>query len=90
VIDEAAMVEALQTGEIAGAGLDVFATEPLSADSPLWDAPNTLITPHFTAALPDKVDRSLDVILENLRRYRAGELLLNRMTPEDLYTRRPA
>jgi phosphoglycerate dehydrogenase-like enzyme len=90
VIDEQALVEALHAGEIAGAGLDVFETEPLPPDSPLWDAPNTLITPHFTAALPDKVDRSVDVITENFRRYRAGQSMLNRLSQEDLYTRRRA
>jgi phosphoglycerate dehydrogenase-like enzyme len=60
--------------------------EPLPPGHPLWDAPNVLITPHFTAAVPDKLDRSLDVITENLRRWRAGEPLLNRMTEEDLWT----
>jgi phosphoglycerate dehydrogenase-like enzyme len=86
VIDERALAAALQAGDIAGAGLDVFDVEPLPPNSPLWDAPNTLITPHFTAALPDKAERSLDVITENLRRYRAGEQMLNRLAEEDIYT----
>lgn len=86
-IDEAALVDALRSGEIAGAGLDVFETEPLPSTSPLWDAPNTLITPHFTAALPDKVERSLGMIVQNLRRFREGAAMLNRITEEDLYTR---
>jgi phosphoglycerate dehydrogenase-like enzyme len=87
VIDEAALIEALQARRIAGAGLDVTGVEPLPEASPLWDAPNTLITPHFTAAMPDKSERSLNVIIENFVRYRAGTPLLNRITEEDLYTR---
>ena len=87
VIDQDALVAALKDGRLAGAGLDVTDPEPPAADHPLWDTPNLLITPHFTAALPDKIDRSLDVITENLRRYRAGEPMLNRMTEEDLWTR---
>lgn len=90
VIDEAALLAALRSGAIAGAGLDTFATEPLPADSPLWDAPNVLITPHTTPQVPDRTGRSLDIIVENIRRYRAGEPLLNRLGPDDVYTRAPA
>jgi phosphoglycerate dehydrogenase-like enzyme len=87
VIDQDAMIEALKEGRLAGAGLDVTTPEPLSKDHPLWDTPNVLITPHFTAALPDKVDRSVEVITDNFRRYRAGEPMLNQMTREDLWTK---
>lgn len=86
VIDQDAMIAALKAGTIAGAGLDVTTPEPLPPDHPLWDAPNVLITPHFTASLPDRTDRSLEMIIENLRRYRAGEPMLNRISREDLYT----
>jgi phosphoglycerate dehydrogenase-like enzyme len=86
VIDEAALLEALREGRIAGAGLDTFGVEPLPADSPLWDAPNTLVTPHFTPQVPDRTGRSLYIICENLRRYRAGEPLLNQLTSDDVYT----
>ncbi|AJY44870.1 D-2-hydroxyacid dehydrogenase [Martelella endophytica] len=86
VIDTDALMAALNEGRLAGAGLDVTDPEPLPPGHPLWDTPNVLITPHFTAALPDKVDRSVDVITENLRRYRAGEEMQNRMTAEDLWT----
>jgi phosphoglycerate dehydrogenase-like enzyme len=86
IVDEGALLEALREGRIAGAGLDTFRTEPLPADDPLWDAPNTLITPHFTPQVPDRTGRSLDIICENLRRYRSGEPLLNQLTPEDVYT----
>jgi phosphoglycerate dehydrogenase-like enzyme len=87
VVDEAALLRALREGWIAGAGLDTFAREPLPADSPLWDAPHTLITPHVTPQVPDRTGRSLEIIAENARRYRAGEPLLNRLLPEDVYTR---
>jgi phosphoglycerate dehydrogenase-like enzyme len=87
VVDEEALLAALRRGDLAGAGLDTFAREPLPADSPLWDAPRTLITPHVTPQVPDRTGRSLDVIQENVRRYRAGETMLNLLLPEDVYTR---
>ncbi|MGG1519728.1 D-2-hydroxyacid dehydrogenase [Paenibacillus oryzisoli] len=87
VIDEAALTEALYAGQIGGAGLDAFAQEPLPSSSPLWDAPNTLITPHTTPQVPDRTGRSIDIITENVRRYRAGEAMLNELKPSDAYTR---
>lgn len=87
VIDQDALMAALNSGHLAGAGLDVTDPEPLPSGHPLWTTPNVLITPHFTAAVPDKVDRSLDVISDNFKRYRAGEPMLNRMTAEDLWTK---
>jgi phosphoglycerate dehydrogenase-like enzyme len=87
VVDQAALVEALRSGSIAGAGLDVVDPEPLPPDSPLWDSPNVIITPHTTPRLPDRTQRSIDVIAENVRRYRAGEQLLNELSERDLYTR---
>ena len=87
VIDQDALIAALNSGHLAGAGLDVTDPEPLPKGHPLWTTPNVLITPHFTAAVPDKVDRSLDVISENFTRYRAGQPMLNRMTAEDLWTK---
>jgi phosphoglycerate dehydrogenase-like enzyme len=86
VVDEAALTRALYEGRIAGAGLDTFEVEPLPEDSLLWDAPNTLITPHVTPKVPDRTGRSLDIICENIRRFAAGEPLLNMLTPEDVYT----
>jgi phosphoglycerate dehydrogenase-like enzyme len=87
IIDELALIDALKSGHIGGAGLDVVSKEPLPADNPLWDAPNLLITPHFTPPVPDKIDRSLNVICENLRRIRTGEPMLNQPTREDMYTK---
>jgi phosphoglycerate dehydrogenase-like enzyme len=86
VVDEAALEKALYAGTIAGAGLDTFAVEPLPQGSPLWDAPNTLITPHVTPAVPDRTARSLEIIVENIRRFGACEPMLNQLASEDLYT----
>jgi phosphoglycerate dehydrogenase-like enzyme len=86
VVDTNALVEALTEGQIAGAGLDVFEQEPLPADSPLWDAPNLVLTPHMTPRMPDKTQRSIATIAENARRYRCGEPLLNAITPRDVFT----
>lgn len=76
-LDEAALAAALYAGELAGAGLDVFETEPLPSDSPLWQMDNVIITPHHAGDLDDYVERVAALFLENLARYRAGELLLN-------------
>lgn len=87
IVDEGELVRALQDGRIAGAGLDTFEIEPLPDESPLWDLPNAIITPHFTPAVPDRTARSLDIILENIRRFQAGAPLMNVLTHEDLYSR---
>jgi phosphoglycerate dehydrogenase-like enzyme len=76
LVDEAALAAALREKKIGGAALDVFPKEPLAADSPLWDLPNLLITPH-TAALTDKLwERHYALFSENLRRYLNGRPLL--------------
>ena len=77
VIDEEALIESLMNGKIAGAGLDVFAVEPLPASSPLWDMPNVLITPHCAGNMPDYRDRAFAIFLENLQRLSSGQPLLN-------------
>lgn len=77
IVDEAALIESLQTGEIAGAGLDVVEDEPLSPDSPLWRMENVIITPHIAGSMDNYIDRALEIFGENLRRYRAGEPLMN-------------
>jgi phosphoglycerate dehydrogenase-like enzyme len=77
VVEEAALIEALQAGTIAGAGLDVFETEPLPPDSPLWDMDNVLITAHYAGATPRYQEKALAIFLDNLRRYQAGEPLRN-------------
>jgi len=77
LVDEAALVRALQEGKIAGAGLDVFAQEPLPEDSPLWEMPNVMITPHDAGDSPRSHERLMDLFCENLRRYVSGEPLLS-------------
>jgi phosphoglycerate dehydrogenase-like enzyme len=76
-IHEDVLIRALQEGWIAGAGLDVFATEPLPADSPLWDMRNVIITGHYAGMTPQYDERALAIFLDNLRRYRAGQPLQN-------------
>jgi phosphoglycerate dehydrogenase-like enzyme len=76
LVDEAALTSALREKRIGGAALDVFPKEPLPLDSPLWDVPNLLITPH-TAALTGKLwERHYALFSENLRRYRNNEPML--------------
>jgi phosphoglycerate dehydrogenase-like enzyme len=77
LVDEDALVAALESGKLRGAGLDVFASEPLAADSPLWRLPNVLITPHVSAVSRRFWDRQLLLILDNLARYRNGLPLRN-------------
>lgn len=77
VVDEEALIRALRDGGIAGAGLDVFWQEPLPPDSPLYDLPNVILTPHISGATKAYNDRATDLFAENLRRYLAGEPLLN-------------
>jgi phosphoglycerate dehydrogenase-like enzyme len=71
------LVAALHAGEIAGAGLDVFEQEPLPADHPLWTLPNVLITPHSAGFGPYLDDRRLELLLDNARRFLAGQPLRN-------------
>ena len=72
-----ALVDALRIGHIGGAGLDVFEVEPLPADHALWGFPNVILTPHVAGASPRIAERHLGVITENVRRFVAGEPLLN-------------
>ena len=75
LIDEPALVRALGEGWLAGAGLDVFETEPLPEDSPLWSMDNVIITPHTSGDTPHYDERALEIFLENLRRYQSNEPL---------------
>ncbi|MDA8185877.1 MAG: D-2-hydroxyacid dehydrogenase [Actinomycetota bacterium] len=86
IVDEDALISALQTGSIAGAGLDNFTKEPLPQDSPLWDLPNVLITPHSTPPLIDRDQRALAILCDNIARYKQGMPLLNALTRRDVYT----
>ena len=77
VIDEAAMIAALQSGHLAGAYLDVFAKEPLAAESPLWDMPNVLVTPHNSTSSRGNERRVFDVFLRLLEQWKNGAPLDN-------------
>ena len=77
IVDEAALVEALGGGRLRGAGLDVFAREPLPAESPFWTLPNVLVLPHVSGTSHRFWRRETDLVVANLRRYLAGERLLN-------------
>ncbi len=85
VVDERALIRALQEGWIAGAGLDVFEQEPLPADSPLWKLDNVILSPHVSGFSPLYDARATDLFAENLRRYLAGERLLNLFDPQKGY-----
>jgi len=77
VVDQDALIAALQDGRIAGAGLDVFDPEPLPADSPLWGLPNVILSPHCSARSPYINQRTVALFAENLRRFANGEDLIN-------------
>ena len=77
VVDEAALVHALRKQWIAGAALDVFEEEPLSADSPLWSLPNVIVTPHVAGEPADYARRVAEVFVDNLMRVRRGEPFRN-------------
>jgi phosphoglycerate dehydrogenase-like enzyme len=83
VMDYSAVAELLVSGHLSGAVIDVFEQEPLPADSPLWSAPNFVVTPHVSADDGDNyIPITMDLFFDNMRRYIAGEELLNIVRPE--------
>lgn len=85
VVDEAAMIRALKTGQIAGAYLDAMCEEPLSTDHPLWDIENVFLVPHDSHSSPRIGDRMVDLFCENLARYVAGQTVHNICDPSRGY-----
>lgn len=91
LVDEAAMVEALSSGQLGGASLDVFQTEPLPLESPLWELPNVMISPHSASTSERENERLTDLFCENLRRYanrttgQESRDLLNVFDPDGWY-----
>ncbi len=85
VIDEPALVQALRQKRLSGAALDVFATEPLPFDSPLWDLPNVLVSLHTAALSVHENQRIIELFCENLRLYVSGQPLVGRVDPERFY-----
>jgi len=79
IVDETALLERLRSGAIGGAALDVFAEEPLPASHPLWDAPNTIVTPHLAGLEPDYMKRLIELSVDNVQRLERGEPLRNRV-----------
>ena len=77
IVDEGALLAALENGQIAGAGLDVTPQEPLPDDHPLWRMPNVIVTPHTAGGSPNRQDRTVNLFCENLRRFRKGEDMLS-------------
>ena len=81
MVDQAALAEALRSGHLRAATLDVTDPEPLPADDPLWDVPNLLLTPHVSGFfhLSVTLDNVVDIAADNLGRLRRGEELRNRV-----------
>ena len=77
LLDDVAVVAALRSGQLGGAALDVFTREPLEADSPYWDLPNVIVTPHTSGAMQDYWTPLVALFAENLDRFGRGEPLLN-------------
>jgi phosphoglycerate dehydrogenase-like enzyme len=77
LVDQAALTEALASGRLAGAGLDVFDPEPLAADDALWDLPNVIISPHNSGSSNGTTNRVAEIFLDNLARFVRGESLRN-------------
>lgn len=77
LVDEPALIEALAGGRLAGAGLDVFAVEPLPDDSPLWDMTNVIITPHNSGSTQGANHRAAEIFIDNLARFASGEPMRN-------------
>jgi len=75
IVDDAALIEALREGTIAGAGLDVFSEEPLPEDSPYWELPNCYITPHVGGVSPDYKEKALGLLMESVKAYLRDEKL---------------
>jgi phosphoglycerate dehydrogenase-like enzyme len=81
VVDENALIAALAAGRLGGAALDVFASEPLPSQSPLWDLPNVLISPHTVGLSTRENERIGALFTDNLRRYLRGDQLISRVQP---------
>jgi phosphoglycerate dehydrogenase-like enzyme len=85
VVDEDALIDALQAGKLAGAALDVTAKEPLPPESPLWELENVIISPHTAALSWHENERIVELFAENLRRYLRGDELLSRVDTSAFY-----
>jgi glyoxylate/hydroxypyruvate reductase len=84
-VDEPALIEALQSGKLSGAALDVFAEEPLPVESPLWDLPNVVVSPHSASTSDKENARLTDLFCDNLHRFLDRNPLRNVLDTERLY-----
>ena len=75
IIDQAALIDALSSRKVSAAALDVFESEPLAADSPLWEMPNVIITPHIGGIMPDLYEKLINLFCDNLEKYLSGKRL---------------
>lgn len=85
IIDQTALIKALEAKQIRGAALDVTDPEPLPKDDPLWSAPNVLITPHVSGSSDAYAERAFQVLATNIRRERSGEKLVNEVNRDRGY-----
>src|SRR5205085_8536852 len=85
IVDEAALVDALRANRIRGAALDVFESEPLAPDHPLWSFENALVSPHTADHTGDSHDRAMTFFLENLARFERGDALENVVDKQEQY-----
>lgn len=85
VVDEPALIEALRSGHLSGAALDVFAEEPLPPGNPLWEMPNVVVSPHSASTSDRENGRITELFCDNLRRFLKGEPLRNVLNPELMY-----
>jgi D-2-hydroxyacid dehydrogenase (NADP+) len=85
IVDEHGLIAALEAGQLRGAGLDVFETEPLGQDSPLWAMENVIITPHIAGFTPYYFARVAALFADNLERYLEGQPLQNLYDPKRGY-----
>lgn len=85
LVDQEALIKALKEGWIGGAGLDVTTPEPLPQDSPLWELPNVILTPHVSGSSPSNDQRRMGIFLRNLERYLSGHTLENLVNFEEGY-----
>lgn len=85
LVDEPALADALASGHLGGAGLDVFVKEPLSEDSPFWEMPNVLVSPHSGSTSDQENRRITDLFCENLKRFLEGQPMINVLDQNRLY-----
>ena len=77
VVDQPALIAAIESGHLAGVGIDVASPEPIEQDSKLWKFPNVIITPHIGAQSVHRVPRTIELFCRNFKRFQAGETLIN-------------